>query len=181
MQSRHSCPSGAAAMAVRSIQVGHFQTGQLQGWSFASPLDRDRVYLRQSHRRPGHSCRQNGRPTGVSSNQLLDKNIQPSVSCCQITPERGEFFAPLKKNREIPSAKSRGYVSPFECKIRHKNGSWPLIITWPKIPLVSASLRCEVRIVGTSSMPKSFAAATRPWFGLQGNDCDDSHLVGVLR
>jgi len=59
---------------------------------------------------------------------LLDKNIQPSVNCCQITPERGEFFAPLKKNREIPSAKSRGYVSPFECKIRHKNGSWPL--TW---------------------------------------------------
>jgi ATP-dependent Clp protease ATP-binding subunit ClpX len=28
-------------------------------------------------------------------------------------------------------------------------------------------------------MPKSFAAATCPWFGLQGNDRDDSHLVGV--
>jgi hypothetical protein len=27
---------------------------------------------------------------------------------------------------------------------------------WPKIALVSASLRCEVRTVGTSSMPKSF-------------------------
>jgi hypothetical protein len=52
---------------------------------------------------------------------------------------------------------------------------------WPKIALVSASLRCEVRTVGTSSMPKSFATATCPWFGLQGNDCDDPHLVGVLR
>ena len=54
-------------------------------------------------------------------------------------------------------------------------------LRWPKIPLVSASLKCEVRTVGTSSMPKSFAAATCPWFGLQGNDRDDSRLVGVLR
>ena len=54
-------------------------------------------------------------------------------------------------------------------------------LRWPKIPLASASLRCEVRTVGTSSMPKSFAATTCAWFGLQGNGCDDSHLVGVLR
>ena len=25
------------------------------------------------------------------------------------------------------------------------------------------------------------STATCPWFGLQGNDCEDSHLVGVLR
>src|SRR5258706_7328811 len=43
-------------------------------------------------------------------------------------------------------------------------------LRWPKIPLVSASLRCEVRTVGTSLMPKSFATATCPWFGLRGND-----------
>src|SRR6266851_3505071 len=54
-------------------------------------------------------------------------------------------------------------------------------LRWPKIPLVSASLKCEVRTVGTSLMPKSFAAATRPWFGPRGNDCDNSHLAGVLR
>src|SRR6476619_6671155 len=52
---------------------------------------------------------------------------------------------------------------------------------WPKIPLVSASLKCEVRTADTSSMPKSFAAATCPWLSLQGNDSDDSHLGGVLR
>jgi hypothetical protein len=53
-------------------------------------------------------------------------------------------------------------------------------LRWPKIPLVSASLKCEVRTAVTS-MPKSFAAATCPWPSLQGNDRDDSHLVGVLR
>jgi hypothetical protein len=45
-------------------------------------------------------------------------------------------------------------------------------LRWPKIPPVSASLRCEVRTVGASSMAKSVAAMPR------GNDCDDSHLVG---
>jgi hypothetical protein len=54
-------------------------------------------------------------------------------------------------------------------------------LRWPKIPLVSASLKCEVRTADTSSMPKRFAAATCPWLSLQGNDRDDSHLVGVLR
>src|SRR5947209_1963694 len=54
-------------------------------------------------------------------------------------------------------------------------------LRWPKIPLVSTSLKCEVRTADTSSMPKSFAAATCPWLSLQGNDRDDSRLVGVLR
>jgi hypothetical protein len=54
-------------------------------------------------------------------------------------------------------------------------------LRWPKILLASASLRCEVQTVGTSLMPKSFAAATCPWFGLQGNNCDDSYRVEVLR
>jgi hypothetical protein len=53
-------------------------------------------------------------------------------------------------------------------------------LRWPKIPLVSASLRCEVRTVGASLRPKSFAAIC-PWFGLQCSDCYDSYLVGVLR
>jgi hypothetical protein len=56
----------------------------------------------------------------------------------------------------------------------HKAYAERTALRWPKIPLVSASLKCEVRTADTSSMPKSFAVATCPWLSLQGNDRDDS-------
>jgi hypothetical protein len=50
----------------------------------------------------------------------------------------------------------------------------------PKIPLVSASLRCDVPTAGVSLTPKRHAAATCQWFGLQVTTATTRNLVGVL-
>jgi hypothetical protein len=96
---------------------------------------------------------------------------------CQLLPST-TLLARLQQGRCYRGPIYVGFDFPIGLPMAYAERT---ALRWPKIPLVSASLKCKVRTADTSSMPKSFAAATCPWLSLQGNDRDDSHLFGVLR